>query len=412
MNIGLIGCGIVGVGVVSIIKKMSTIKITKICVRDINKQRGLPEGITLTTDPYDIINDNTIGLIIEVMGGVCLAKDVIFDAIKSGKHVVTANKALVSLYLQDIEVLVDKYGVSFGYEATVCGGIPIIHTLQNDYIADDISQISGIVNGTTNFILSTMEANPSTTFKSALKEAQSLGYAEADPSADIEGLDARSKINILARLGIGKYIDDRDIHPIGIGRVTPDDFEQASHLGYTIKMICVVRLSSGDSVEVMVSPMLVHKQHIFSSVKGATNIVEIVSTNLNSTILIGEGAGSLPTANSIVSDILLIVEGKSHTPPFGIKDRSHLVLRDNYESCFYLRLSLRYDKEGIDTLVEVFDNSNIPIVTIRHLPVNDISSYHFVVVTGRTCTEQIKNICDVLVRNNIVYGVPFSLPIF
>ena len=129
-------------------------------------------------------------------------------------------------------------------------------------------------------------------------------------------------------------------------------------------------------------------------------------------ILIGEGAGSLPTANSIVSDILLIVEGKSHTPPFGIKDRSHLVLRDNYESCFYLRLSLIYDKEGIDTLVEVFDNSNIPIVKIRHLPVNDISSYHFVIVTGRTCTLQIKNICDVLVRNNIVYGVPFSLLIF
>ena len=177
-------------------------------------------------------------------------------------------------------------------------------------------------------------------------------------------------------------------------------------------MIGVVRLSSGDSVEVMVSPMLVQKQHIFSSVKGATNIVEIVSTNLKSMILIGEGAGSLPTANSIVSDILLIVEGKSHTPPFGIKDRSHLVLRDNYVSCFYLRLSLRDDKGGIDTLVEVFDNSNIPIVTIRRLPVNDISSYQFVIITGRTCKEQIKNLYGVLARTDIIVGTPFSLPIF
>ena len=412
-NIGIIGGGVVGGGIVNILRNTAlkdSITISKICVKNMEKKRDweLPKETILINNPYEIINDPEIDLVVEVMGGTQLAKDIVFDSIKKGKDVVTANKALISLYLKEIEELVQHYKVAFGYEAAVCGGIPIIHSLQKDFIADEITQISGIINGTTNYILSKMEHNPQISFSQVLQEAQDLGYAEANPSADVDGYDVRSKISILTRLAMGKLVDENSISPMGITKIEQIDFQYANLLNCTIKMIGTAKLID-NKVDVIVSPMLIPKSHLFSNITGAKNIIEINSTNLNSTILMGEGAGRLPTANSVVSDIISIILGNDNKPFSSIKN---IELNTNYNRHFYIRLLVN-DKIGIiKTIGDLFEKHLISIDSIQQIPITNINRVPFVITTNNTTIEQIENVCDEIKDLDFVLEEPLSIPIF
>lgn len=243
LRIGMVGGGTVGGGVYELIMgrlKNTTPKciISKICVRDINKQRdfAIDEKQTmLTTNFDDILNDSSIDMVVELMGGTGLAKTFVLESLKKGKSVVTANKALVADCLDEIDQVVKSTGSKFAFEASVCGGIPIINTLQQCYSGDIIHEISGIMNGTTNYMLCKMETGAD--YDEVLKEAQDLGYAEADPTADVEGFDVRAKIAILAKLAFGQTVQVDSIPCTGISQLTSVDFEYAKLLGCTIKLI-------------------------------------------------------------------------------------------------------------------------------------------------------------------------------
>lgn len=412
-NIGIIGGGVVGGGIVNILRNSAlktSINISKICVKNMDKKRDweLPKETILINNPYEIINDPEIDLVVEVMGGTDIARDVVFDSIKKGKDVVTANKALISMYLKEIEELVKQYKVAFGYEAAVCGGIPIIHSLQKDFIADEITQISGIINGTTNYILSKMEHNPEISFSQVLKEAQDLGYAEANPSADVDGYDVRSKISILTRLAMGKLVDENSIQSVGITKIEQTDFQYANLLNSTIKMIGTAKLID-NKVDVVVSPMLISKSHLFSNINGAKNMIEINSTNLNSTVLMGEGAGRLPTANSVVSDIISIILGTDHKP-FSME--KNIELNMNYNRNFYIRLLVN-DKIGIiKTIGDLFEKHLISIDSIQQIPITNVNKVPFVITTNNTSIQQIEKVCDEIKDLDFVLDEPLHIPIF
>ena len=238
----------------------------------------------------------------------------VFGGLKANKAVVTANKALVSYHLEEIENLVKAHkahGAQFAYEAAVGGGIPIIKSQRDVIGADEVLQVSGILNGTTNYMLSKMDQT-GCSYEKALKDAQDLGYAEADPTADVEGHDARSKISLLCRLTLGTWIRDENISCTGISSLTSDDFEYAKILKSKIKLLGVCKMvDNGTGAEIFVSPVIVPVSNTISSVNGATNIVEVRSKYLGTTYYVGAGAGRYPTATSIVSDMLEIATGKS-----------------------------------------------------------------------------------------------------
>ncbi|KAF4671224.1 hypothetical protein FOL47_001670 [Perkinsus chesapeaki] len=303
--------------------------VTEVCVRDPSKKRDIqfPEGCEILPDPEAILNDETIDIIVEVMGGTDEAWACTQKALKSGKHVVSANKALISKYTDEIERLALEQNVQFLYEAAVCGGIPIIKTVLRGLRADTFNHISGIMNGSTNYILSRME-NEGVSYEEVINDARRLGYLEADPSADLEGYDARSKICILARIGFGVTVaDENKLYTAGITNITSRDFEFAKSLGYTIKLIAKARLLPRDNattenrLECWVSPAFVPLTNAMAKVSGPTNCVEVSTVQVGPQWYIGAGAGRYPTANSIVSDVLEAVDncsaGIGFSSPYG-----------------------------------------------------------------------------------------------
>ena len=305
MKIAILGHGTVGKGVYEIAKKHPLIKVQKILEK---KEKIIDDNELFTSSLDDIINNKEIELVVEVMGGYEFAKSAIINALKNKKHVVTANKEIIA---KDIDILLDiakENNVSLLYEASVGGGIPIIKNLKEITLVSEISKISGILNGTTNFILTKMFEGMS--FDNALKLAQELGFAEADPTADLEGYDMMRKIAILADLAWNTKIDIENIKHKGIRTITEDDFEKEKREGSVIKFVCVASLNNGE-IEISVSPQTFEKNHFFSSVNNEFNAV-ILETYPNDTLtFIGKGAGSLPTASAIVSDIIDIINNKN-----------------------------------------------------------------------------------------------------
>eukprot|EP00968_Pinguiococcus_pyrenoidosus_P015309 scaffold1403_cov241-Pinguiococcus_pyrenoidosus.AAC.6 len=255
-----------------------------------------PADTQFTTNPEDILDDSSINCVVEVMGGVGLAKTVVFEALKRGKHVVTANKALVAAEMPALlELLAAKPEVAFGMEAAVCGGIPIINALQTDYLGDTVASVQGIMNGTTNFMLTKMESEGAD-YGAVLAEAQALGFAEADPTADVEGYDVQAKISILAKLAYGATIDVTKVPVSGISQLSSLDFDYASSLQSTIKLIgTAAQNPETGAVSVYVAPTVVPNTHSLASVRGSMNSVVIQSDNLMESSYKGHGAGRYPT---------------------------------------------------------------------------------------------------------------------
>lgn len=385
------------------------IEIAKLCVRDLAKPRDftLPAGCQLTSSYDDILNDDSIDMVVEVMGGTTDAKDIVYKSLKAGKDVVTANKALIAAHLPEIEALLTNE-VEFRYEAAVCGGIPIIRSLQSDFVGDEISMLSGIINGCTNFMLTAMDRDGKS-YDEALAEASDLGYAEADPTLDVGGFDARSKLRILMRLAFGVEVAEDEIACRGITELTKLDFEYAKMMGGTIKLVGVATTMEDRKVAAFVSPCYVTSTDSLASVNGATNAVEVKSRNLQSSTYIGQGAGRYPTANSCVNDIIAIAKGDKTPLPFNPPDDLRFV--NNYDSVFYIRISYR-DGLGITRQCgEICEKHKVSIHSILQNPVTRQEDDAFVLITEKVSLGAVKKVCADLEELDWCRGPTFHMPV-
>lgn len=425
IRVGIFGGGTVGGGIVDILQskkeyftKLSghDLQVKKICVRDASKPRDfeIPEGCEVVTDYDSILDDENIEMVVEVMGGTTDAKDVVYSAIKKGKNIVTANKALIAKHLPEIEDILEEANkdrevdVEFRYEAAVCGGIPVIRSLQSDFVGDDVSMICGIINGCTNFMLTAMDRDKKT-YDEALAEASKLGYAEADPTLDVGGFDARSKLRILMRLAYGVEVDEEEISCRGIPELQKVDFEYAKMLGGTIKLLGVAERVDDKRVAAFVSPCYVTGDDSLASVNGATNAVEVISKNLVSSTYIGQGAGRYPTANSCINDIVALAKGDQTPLPFNPPSENIFV--NNYNSNFYLRLSYR-DALGITRQCgEICEEFGVSIHSILQNPISSRDDAAFVIITEKVPLLAIKEVCAKIESLDWCRGPVFFMPV-
>jgi homoserine dehydrogenase len=378
INVGIIGFGTVGTGTVRILlEKKDVLKerlgfeinLRKIAVRDIVRDRGVkvPEGV-LTTDVDAVLNDPHINIVVEVIGGIRPAKDFILKAISNGKHVVTANKALLATEGNEIFTAAQKAGVEIGFEASVAGGIPIIKVIREGLVANRIKAIYGIINGTSNYILTKM-TDENVEFSVALKEAQKLGYAEADPTLDIEGIDSAHKLAILAYLSYGIPIPYKDIYTEGISKISSQDIDFASELGYKVKLLAIAKEKDSE-VELRVHPTMIPKDYLISKVDGPFNAVYVEGDATGSTLYYGRGAGAMPTGSAVVSDIVDIARNikKNATGriPVMVKTIRDVKIKkiDDVISMYYFRFSA-LDRPGVLSKISgILGNYNISIASV------------------------------------------------
>jgi len=376
VKIAILGFGNVGTGVWKIllenkkeIMKRSNyeIEVAKILVKDINKKRDIkiPSGI-LTDNIDDIINDESIKIVVELVGGREEAKEYMIRIMRAKKHLVTANKVVVANYGKELFEIAAQENVLFYYEASVAGGIPIIREINESLTANRIEQIIGIINGTTNYILSKM-TNDGSSFDEALKEAQEKGYAEADPTSDVDGYDAVYKLAIMASLAYGTEVDYDCIYREGIRNISDIDIEYAKQFGYSIKLLAIAK-EENNKLELRVHPTLVPSNHPMANVNDAFNAILIKGNAVGELMLYGKGAGDLPTGSAVVGDIISIL--RNNVKPSVTKvlnevaDFKEVKKAEENESEFYIRLDFK-DKAGVlgDT-AKIFGKNNVSIVSI------------------------------------------------
>ncbi|MDF2927288.1 MAG: Homoserine dehydrogenase [Paenibacillaceae bacterium] len=380
IKVGLLGLGTVGTGVVRIVEGHQedlqrqtglAISIEKILVKDVDKPRSVMiDSGKLTMNPADIIGNPDIDVVVEVMGGIEPAKGYILEAISHGKHIVTANKDLMALHGQEIMAKAAVKGCDVFYEASVAGGIPIIRTLIDGFSSDRITKIMGIVNGTTNYILTKM-SKEGAAYGDVLKEAQQLGYAEANPTSDVEGLDAARKMTILATLGFRTNVSLSDVSVKGISQVTKEDIAYGKQLGYEVKLLGIAE-SLNDQISVSVQPTMVKRSHPLASVNGVFNAVYVYGESVGETMFYGPGAGELPTATSIVSDLVAVVKNhrlgvNGRTAAIAYKEKK-LKTDEQIASKFYLLLHVA-DKAGVlAKITQVFAENEVSLESVNQQP--------------------------------------------
>lgn len=306
LRIGIIGLGTVGSGVYKTLQEMDDIEIVKIAVKNLNKPRSVEVPTSMITDnPYDLVNDPSIDVVVELIGGVNPAWDFISTAIKNGKHIVTANKELLAKKGEELFNLAEEHNRVVLYEAAIAGGIPIIMPIKTILAGNKIRKIHAILNGTTNYILTKMDADGAS-YEDVLKEAQQLGYAETDPTGDVEGFDAAYKITTLATIAFKKRIKIENVYREGITKVRREDMAKANEFGYKIKLIATATIDENDNADVRVHPMLVSKDSMLAHIDYVKNAIAISGHPIGDIVLSGPGAGEFPTASSVVGDILSI----------------------------------------------------------------------------------------------------------
>jgi homoserine dehydrogenase len=380
VNLGIIGGGTVGSGVYEALQRNgpllasrigARVNVHRVAVRDLKKKRAVqfPRAL-LTTDWREIVFDPEVQLVAELIGGTTLAREIILAALKLGKPVVTANKALLSAHGEELFAAARKYGTNLYYEASVCGGIPIIKSLREGFVGNRIHALYGIVNGTCNYILTRMKLEGAD-FADVLADAQKLGYAETPPDLDIDGHDSAHKIGILASLAHGFWVNPKQVYVEGIRRVTATDIKYAGELGYTIKLIGTVKkLADSSRVQVSVFPTLVPNEHVLASVNGVFNAVFVRGDIVGDSLFYGRGAGKDATASSVLSDIgdavLDLKTGiKDRLPAFVPHECSGAVASiDEVVSQYFVRLNV-VDKPGVlAKIATIFGQANIGISSV------------------------------------------------
>jgi len=405
VKIAILGFGNVGTGVWKIllenkkeIMKRSNyeIEVAKILVKDINKKRDIvvSKGI-LTNNFEDIINDDSIKIVVELIGGKDQAKEYMIRAMKAKKHIVTANKLVIANWSEELFKIAEQEKVLFYYEASVAGGIPIIREINESLTANRIQQIIGIINGTTNYILSKM-TNEGISFDEALKEAQEKGYAEADPTSDVDGYDAVYKLAIMASLSFGTKVNHDAIYREGIRNISSLDIEYAKKFGYTIKLLAIAK-EENNKLELRVHPTLVPSNHPMSNVNDVFNAIMIKGNAVGELMLYGRGAGDLPTGSAVVGDIISIL--RNNVKPVDASDLSdeadfmEIKRPEENESEFYIRLNVK-DKAGVlgDTAA-IFGKNNVSILSMTQ-DVRHADDVPLAFITHKSLEKDIRNSLD------------------
>ena len=371
MNIGLLGIGTIGSGVFEQINQnfgkfseSSSIpaKITKVLDKDLTKK---VKNATLTDNPDEIFNDNSIEIIIALMGGEEFEYEQIKRALENKKHVVTANKAVIGAHLEELSELAKKNNVMLRYEASVGGGIPIIKALEDQIRNNEINEIKGILNGTTNFILTKMIGDK-VNFENSLKEAQAIGFAEANPESDLKGSDAARKLAILSSLAYGKVLKDEDIPKRGILNISTTDINEINRLGYTIKHLAQ-SINKNDQVNMVVEPVLVKKDNVFSKINNEFNLISLNGDKTGELMFYGKGAGKDATANAVVSDVLDIINALNNNqiiPQPEFENDISTNFDEGIEGRYYLRVDTDNSRRfSLSDLMEILED----ICEIEHI---------------------------------------------
>lgn len=363
IKVGLLGLGTVGSGTVKVLRRNAdeitrragrAIQITLAATRDPDKPRDFPlEGIALTGNALEVVDNPGVRVVVELIGGLDPAKDLVLRAIANGKHVVTANKALIAIHGNEIFKAAQAKGVMVAFEAAVGGGIPIIKTLREGLTGNRIEWLAGIINGTGNFILTEMREK-GRDFASVLREAQRLGYAEADPHYDVEGIDAAHKLTILAAIAFGIPLQFDKVYTEGISRITREDISYAEEFGYRIKHLGIAR-NSGQAIELRVHPTLIPERQLLANVEGVMNAVLIKGDAVGPTLYYGAGAGAEPTASAVVADLVDVVRALTSDPenrvphlafqPDALSDLP-VAPMEEVETAYYLRMNA-VDRPGV-----------------------------------------------------------------
>ena len=382
LKVGMLGAGVVGSQIARLLianksdlasRAGANLELVSIAVKDSKLKRdGIPAAL-LTTDAKSIVNDPQIDLVIEVIGGIDPAKELILTALKNGKSVVTANKALLAKHGAELYAAADKANVDLYYEAAVAGAIPILRPLRESLVGDHVIRVMGIVNGTTNYILTKMDENGAA-FADALKEAQALGFAESDPTADIEGFDAAAKAAILAGLAFHSRVTDNDVYREGISKITAADVKVAKAMEMVIKLLAIAELTPEGAVSVRVHPALISRSHPLASVRESFNAVFVEAQSAGQMMFYGKGAGGEPTASAILGDLVAVARHRV-TGGIGPKESDYADLKiaqiGQTKTRYLIRLNVA-DKPGVlESVAHVFASHQVSIQTVRQTGAGD-----------------------------------------
>lgn len=412
IKIGLLGAGIVGSGVVKALYNHPNVLIKKIGIKDLNKRRDFDQIVDksiFTTNLTEIVTDPEIQIVVEVLGGLNPAKELVEAAIKNKKHIVTANKDLIATYGAELFSLAKEKNVQIQFEASVCGGIPIINTIKQTLNANKFHKIMGILNGTTNFILTEMLLK-NLSLEKCLKDAQSLGYAEPNPTNDISGKDAAYKIAILASIAFGERININEVYTEGIENITPTDIVLAEELDYRLKLIAFAKKDNGD-IDIRVHPAFIKKTSTLASVFGANNGILVEGNLVGELTLIGQGAGSLPTTSSIVGDINLLSSQLSYSkepnPQFICQHTHYAKVKPITESTnsYFLRFRTE-DKAGVvGQIGTIFGNHGVSINALTQRGSNPDRTASITLLTHKVKEEKVQNALNEIMKSSTVKQV-------
>ena len=407
IRVGLLGIGTVGGGTFAVLKRNQEeitrragrgIVITMVADREVEKARQIVgEGVIVTSDAYEIVTSPDIDIVIELIGGYTVAKDLILKAIENGKHVVTANKALLASHGTEIFAAAQKKGVMVAFEAAVAGGIPIIKALREGLTANRIEWIAGIINGTSNFILSEMR-DKGLAFDTVLDQAQKLGYAEADPTFDIEGIDAAHKLTIMAAIAFGIPMQFDKVYTEGIAKLTREDIRYAEELGYRIKLLGITKRTP-KGIELRVHPTLIPTRRLIANVEGVMNAIVVKGDAVGATLYYGAGAGAEPTASSVVADLVDVTrmhtaDPKHRVPHLAFQpdllSNTPILKMDEVETSYYLRLRTQ-DRPGVlADITRILADLNISIdAMVQKEPSEGEDQVNIIMLTHLTVEKNI-----------------------
>ena len=388
IKIGLIGLGTVGSGVYKTLKNFDNIEIVKIAVKNKNKKRNIEDfdESLITDNPYEVVTNPEIDIVCELIGGIDPAFDLIKTAIKNGKHIVTANKELLAKKGEEIFNFAEENNKVILYEAAIAGGIPIIMPIKTILAGNEITKIEAILNGTTNYILTKMDMQGAS-YNDVLKEAQELGYAETDPTGDVEGFDAAYKITTLATLAFKKRIKIENVYREGITKVRTEDMQAANDLGYKIKLVASAKMDENGYADVRVHPMLVSKDSTLAHIDYVTNAVSLTGHPIGHITLSGPGAGEFPTASSVVGDILIIAAELGKTdyllPMMRCNHQEHADMIDisDTQNKYYLSLNAKNNKGVIGNIGNICAECYISLESIVQINVLETNTATITVMT-------------------------------
>lgn len=416
VNVGLVGLGTVGSGVVEIFRRHAEdfrrragvdVALIRFADRDPARARALdlPDG-SFTTDAFELVNDPQLDVVIELIGGTGVALDVVLAALAAGKSVVTANKALMASHGQEVMDAAAAHGVDIAFEASVGGGIPIISPLKHCLVSNEVMSVMGIVNGTTNYMLTRMTED-GLDYDSALAEAQAKGFAEADPTADVDGLDAAAKIAILASIAFNSRVVIEQVPAEGIRTISAADIAYAGEMGYAVKLLAIARRTAG-GIDIRVHPTMIPLSHPLASVNGVYNAIYVVGDAVGETMFFGEGAGSLPAASAVVGDVIEVARHitRGCLGLVGCTCNERLAVRDigDLETPYYLRLRVADQPGVLGRVATVFGDHGVSLASVIQKSAGEPTA-EIVYVTHRATERSVRAALSEIEQLGVVESV-------